>query len=106
MESNNLTEYELKLKSAGVFFCIMGGSDVITKELQKNIEEFKDLVQEDINKVYFIVSYVLLFHAQKILWERGPFENKKNASVFEQYLFKMFEKTTGKDPHAFYKRFG
>jgi hypothetical protein len=103
MDSNNLTDRELKLKSAGILFCIMGGSDVITAELQKNVEEFKNLVQEDINKVYFIVSYVLLFHAQKILWERGPVENEKNASVFEKYLFKMFEKTTEKDPMPFIK---
>lgn len=101
--NNNFTDHELELKAAGANFSIFAGSDVITTELQKNVEEFKDFGQEDINKVYFIVSYVLLFHAQKILWERGPFENENNASTFEKYLFTMFQKTTGKDPMTFIK---
>lgn len=100
---SNPADHEMKLKSASVFFCIMSGSDVIVEELQKNVEELKDLAQEEIDRVYFIVSYVLLFYAQKNIWERGLVDNEKNASVFEQYLFKMFEKTTGKDPLPFIK---
>lgn len=103
MNSENITNHELRLKSAGVNFSIMTGSDVITKEIQKNIEEFSSLKQGDINKIFFIVSYTLLFNAQKILWESGQIKKENDALVFEKYLFQMFEKATGYDPLPFIK---
>lgn len=94
----NLNNHELKLKAAGVNFSIFIASDLVTKHIQEYVDEFSNLEQEDINKIFFTTSYVLLFHAQKILWERGPVENEKSALLFEEYLFQMFEKTIGANP--------
>jgi len=103
MNYDNLTEHELELKSVGVNFSIMAGSDFITKELQKNIKEFNNLEQENINKIFFIVAYTLLFNAQRIIWDKGLAENEKNALIFEKYLFERFVDAMGENPMPFIK---
>lgn len=96
-KTNPPTNDELRLKAAGVNFAIFTVSDLITKELQKNVKELKNLEQEDINKVFFVVSYVSLFEAQKFFWENF-IRDEENAKIFETYLFRMFAKTSGVDP--------
>jgi len=93
MSNKKLTDHELELKAAGVNFAIDRISNLVTKDLQ-NIEELNNLKQEDIDKIYFVVSYVTLFQSQKFFWER-IIQNKENALIFEKHLYKMFEKTTG-----------
>lgn len=103
LNDNILSDHELKLKAVGVNFSIFIASDFITKLIQEQIKEFNNLKQEDINKLFFIVSYSLLFQTQKIIWERFPIENKENSLTFEEYLFQMFEKTIGVNPRPFIK---
>jgi hypothetical protein len=100
----NLTNDELRLKAAGVNFAIFTVSDLISKELQKNVKEMNSLKQEDINKVFFVVSYVSLFEAQKFFWENF-IQDEKSANTFEAHLFRMFAKTSGVDPKPHIKDF-
>lgn len=101
-ELSFLTQNDLKLKAVGVNFAIFTGSDMITKDLQKSIKNLSDLNQEEINKIFLIVSYVTLFQTQKFFW-KGPFEDEEKALIFEKYLFEMFKKTIGVDPAPFIK---
>lgn len=100
-DCDSLTDHELRLKAVGVNFAIFTISDMITKDLQKVAKELNSLKQEDINKVFFIVSYVTLFQAQKYFWE-NYIHNEGNAKIFEKYLFQMFEKTAGVNPNPPY----
>ena len=95
---------ELRLKAAGVNFAIFTASDIITKELQKNVKELNNLKQEDVNKVFFVVSYVSLFEAQKLFWDNF-IRDEENAKIFEAHLFRMFAKTSGFDPKPHIKDF-
>lgn len=97
-----MTNHELKLKAAGINFAVFTISDLITKDLQKVVKELNNLKQEDINKIFFIVSYVTLFKAQKYFWEQY-IKDKESATIFEKYLFQMFEKTAGVNPEPFIK---
>ena len=95
--ATKLTSDELRLKTAGVNFAIFTVSDEITKTLQKEIKDLADLKQEEINKIFFVVSYVTLFQAQKFFWENF-IQDEGNARTFESYLFRLFEKTSGVNP--------
>jgi len=97
MATANLTNEELRLKAAGVNFAIFTISDEITKTLQKEVKDLGNLKQDEISKVFFVVSYVSLFQAQKFFWENF-IQNEEKARVFEDHLFRMFAKTTGVDP--------
>ena len=99
-----LTDEELRLKAAGVNFAIFTISDDLNKTLQKEVKDLKDLKQEDINKVFFVVSYVLLFEAQKFFWENF-IQDGENAKKFESHLFRLFEKTSGINPKSHIKDF-
>lgn len=92
-----LTEDELRLKAAGVNFAIFTISSEITKTLQKEVKELKKLKQEETNQIFFVVSYISLFQAQKFFWENF-IQDEGNARIFESHLFRMFEKTAGVDP--------
>lgn len=92
-----LTENELRLKAAGVNFAIFTISSEITKTLQKEVKELKKLKQKEINQIFFVVSYVALFQAQKFFWENF-IQDEGNARIFEGHLFRMFEKTSGVNP--------
>lgn len=92
-----LTEDELCLKAAGVNFAIFTISNEIIKSLQKKIIILNNLKQEEINHVFFVVSYVLLFQAQKFFWENF-IRDEERARIFESHLFRMFEKTSGVNP--------
>lgn len=92
-----ITEDELRMKAAGVNFAIFTISDEITKNLQKEVKDLSKLKQEEINNVFFVVSYVSLFQAQKFFWE-NYIQDEDNARIFESHLFRMFEKTSGVDP--------
>ena len=94
-----LTNDELRLKAAGVNFAIFTISDEITKTLQKEVKDLNKLNQEEINKVFFVVSYIALFQAQKFFWENF-IQDEENARVFETHLFRMFEKTSGVNPKS------
>lgn len=94
-----LTEDELRLKAAGVNFAIFTISSEITKTLQKEVKELKKLKQEEINQIFFVVSYVALFQAQKFFWENF-IQDEENARIFEGHLFRMYEKTSGVDPKS------
>ncbi|PKK82987.1 MAG: hypothetical protein CVT49_11015 [candidate division Zixibacteria bacterium HGW-Zixibacteria-1] len=92
-----LTNDELRLKAAGVNFAIFTISDEITKNLQKEVKDLNKLGQEEINNVFFVVSYVSLFQAQKFFWENF-IKDESDARIFESHLFYMFEKTSGVNP--------
>ena len=92
-----LADDELRLKAAGVNFAIFTISNEITKNLQKEVKNLNKLKQEEINNVFFVVSYVSLFQAQKFFWENF-IQDEENARVFETHLFRMFEKTSGVNP--------
>jgi len=93
----NLTSDELRLKAAGVNFAIFTISDEITKTLQKEVKDLNNLKQEEISEIFFVVSYIALFQAQKFFWENF-IQDENNARVFETNLFAMFEKTSGVNP--------
>lgn len=97
-----LTDDELRLKAAGVNFAIFAISDEITKNLQKEVKDLNKLKQEEINSVFFVVSYVALFQAQKFFWENF-IQDEENARIFESHLFRMFEKTSGVNPRPYIK---
>ena len=92
-----LTDEELRLKAAGVNFAIFTISNVINKSLQKEVKELNKLKQEEINQIFFVVSYVALFQAQKFFWENF-IRDEGNAKIFESHLFRMFEKTSSVNP--------
>lgn len=94
-----LTDDELRLKAVGVNFAIFTISNEITKSLQKEVKELNKLKQEEINQVFFVVSYVALFQAQKIFWENF-IRDEDNSRIFESQLFRMFEKTSGINPKS------
>ena len=94
-----LSEDELRLKAAGVNFAIFTISNEINKSLQKEVKELNKLEQEEINHIFFVVSYVALFQAQKFFWENF-IRDEENARIFESHLFRMFEKTSGVDPKS------
>ena len=94
-----LTEGELRLKAAGVNFAIFTISNEIVKTLQKEVKDLNKLKQEEINHIFFVVSYVALFQAQKFFWENF-IRDEGNVRIFESHLFRMFEKTSGVDPKA------
>ncbi len=96
-KSTKLTDEELRLKAAGVNFAIFTISDEITKLLQKEVKDLNKLKQEEINQVFFVVSYVSLFQAQKFFWENF-IQDEGNARIFESHLFRMFEKSSGVNP--------
>src|ERR1035437_1805264 len=101
---NDFTDYDLKLKAVGVSQSVFVASDYLTKYLQDDKNEFNHLGKkaflkgEDTNKIFFVVHYVLLFMAQKVLYEGNFAGNEEKALVFEKYLFEMFKKQTGVDP--------
>src|SRR3990167_7215202 len=97
MSTENLTNEDLRLKAAGINFAVFTISDEITKTLQKQVKDLGNLKQDEINKVFFVVSYVSLFQAQKFFWENF-IQDEENARVFETHLFRMFEKTSGVNP--------
>lgn len=101
-EDANNFKVNLKLKAVGVNFAIFTISDVITKRLQKDVMELNNLSQENINRMFFTVSYVSLFNAQRFFWENF-IQDENNALIFEKYLFQMFENTMGVDPKPFIK---
>lgn len=92
-----LTEDELRLKATGVNFAIFTISNEITKTLQKEVQSLNNLKQEETKHIFFVVSYVALFQAQKFFWENF-IRDEKNARIFESHLFRMFEITSGVDP--------
>ena len=94
-----LTADELRLKAAGVNFAIFTISNEITKTLQKEVKDLNKLKQEEISQVFFVVSYVALFQAQKFFWENF-IQDEGNAKIFESHLFRMFEKTSGVSPKS------
>lgn len=102
MKTTNLTNEELRLKAAGVNFAIFTISDEITKNLQKEVKDLGNLKQEEINQIFFVVSYVSLFQAQKFFWENF-IKNEEEAGIFEAHLFRMFAKTSGVDPKSHIK---
>jgi len=88
MSTENLTNEDLRLKAAGINFAVFTISDEITKTLQKQVKDLGNLKQDEINKVFFVISYVLLFQAQKFFWENF-IQDEEKAKVF---LFKMKKK--------------
>lgn len=88
---NNLTEHELDLKAVAIIFAISTLAQSIIESFQTQIEEFKDFKQDELNKVSFIVSYVLLFNIQRNIWEANFFIDEQKSSDFEKKLFKIFE---------------
>jgi len=100
---NDLTEHEVSLKAVAIIFAISTLSQSIIEAFQEQIEEFKDFKQDELNKVSFIISYVLLFNIQRNIWEANFFIDEQKASDFEKKLFKIFEKSYGVDPISFIK---
>ncbi len=97
MENGNLTNDELRSKAVAISFTVFSFSEMMTNELQKNIEELNTLSKEEIERVFYIVSYVILIQAQKLIWERY-IENEDNATIFEKYLYQMYGKTIDVNP--------
>jgi len=102
MSTENLTNEDLRLKAAGINFAVFTISDEITKTLQKQVKDLGNLKQDEINKVFFVISYVLLFQAQKFFWENF-IQDEEKAKVFEAHLFRMFANTSGVDPKSHIK---
>ena len=102
MKSDNFTDDDLKLKATRVSFAIFTLSSHITESLQQQVEELKNLTKEEIDNIFFIVSYILLAETQKFFWE-NIIQDEKNGTVFENYLYQMYEKESGVNPRPFIK---
>lgn len=88
---NKLTNEDLELRAAGVTYTVFTISDMIAKAMEDKIDELKKLNEEERSSIFFTISYVTLFHAQKFFWER-VIKNEKQASLFEHYLYMISEK--------------
>lgn len=99
-----LTDEDLRIKAAGVNFSIFTISDEITKIIREEIKDLSGLQQEEINKLFFVVSYVILFEAQKFFWE-CIIKDKRSAKNFESHLYYLFEKSSGINPEIHIKDF-
>lgn len=95
--ATTLTDEQLRMKAAGANFAIFTISDDIRKTMQEQVRELQNLKQEDINRIFFIISYNVLFQAQKFYWENF-IPDESNARSFEKHLFRLFKKTFGVDP--------
>lgn len=97
-----LTENQLYLKAFGVNFAVHGIAGKILETLQEEVEDLKQLTEEESNKIFFVISYISLFRAQKFFWENF-IKDEENAKIFESHLFDIYENTMGIDPRPHIK---
>lgn len=97
MDTTNLSDQELYAKSMAVGLAIFAISETIFKEFKKSIEELSNLTEQQNSKVFFIISYVVLFRAQQFFWDQ-LISNEQYARLFEKNLFDIFKESTGVDP--------
>ena len=51
--NDNLTDYDLKLKAAGINFSVITASKIVSENVKDVIKEFIDLKEEDNKKIFF-----------------------------------------------------
>ncbi|TSC85805.1 MAG: hypothetical protein G01um10147_1081 [Microgenomates group bacterium Gr01-1014_7] len=93
---------KLELKAAGVLNGVIVVTQVIADDLTKNVDTLKDLDEVKKGILYFVLSYTLLYIAQKYFQARLFSENEKIlALIFERRLFELFEANSGIDAAPF-----